>query len=87
MKGSTAWAEMLLDFIEDPQEWLRSYHPRSISESANSAFKRGFPVPLRKRKTLRKKLEAFARVCDYNLKRLCYLKYLENISAVDTWDT
>lgn len=85
MKGSAAWAEMLLDFIDDPQEWLRSYHPRSISESANSAFKRGSPIPLRKRKTLRKKLEAFARICDYNLKRLCYLKYLENISAVDTW--
>jgi hypothetical protein len=26
MRGSAAWAEMLLDFIEDPQEWLRSYH-------------------------------------------------------------
>jgi hypothetical protein len=36
--------------------------------------------------SMRKKMEAFARVCDYNLKRLCYLKYLKNISAVDTWD-
>jgi transposase len=26
MRWSAAWAEMLLDFIEDPQEWLRSYH-------------------------------------------------------------
>ena len=61
-KGSTAWEEMLLDFIDDPQEWLRSYHPRAISESAYSAFKRVSPIPLRKRKTLRKKLEAFARI-------------------------
>ena len=87
MRGSAVWAEMLLDFIEDPQEWLLSYHSRSISGTANSAFKIGFPIPLRKRKTLRKKMEAFARVCDYNLKRRCYLKYLENISAADTWDT
>jgi hypothetical protein len=30
----------------------------------------------------RRKQEAFTRVCDYDLKRLCYLWYLENI---DIW--
>lgn len=86
-KGSRAWAEMLLDFIKDPQEWLRDYHPRSISETAFSVFKRGFPFPLRKRIKLRRKQEAFARACDYNVKRLCYLKHLEEISAVEVWNT
>lgn len=85
-KGSRAWKEMLLSFIDDPQEWLREYHPRSISETSFSVFKRDFPTPLRKRIKVRRKQEAFIRVCDYNLKRLCYLKYLEEISAVDVWD-
>ncbi len=85
-KGSRAWKEMLLGFIDDPQEWLREYHTRSISETSFSVFKRDFPVPLRKRIKFRRKQEAFTRVCGYNLKRLCYLKYLEEISAVEVWN-
>jgi transposase len=80
-RGSWAWTEMLLDFIEDPQEWLREYHLRSISETVFSAFKRTFPIPLRKRLVLRRKMEAFGRVCDYNLKRLCYLRYLKGLDV------
>jgi transposase len=80
-RGSWAWAEMLLDFIEDPQEWLRDYHLRSISETAFSTYKRDFPTPLRKRILRRRKKEAFSRVCDYNVKRLCYLHYLKGIAV------
>jgi len=87
MRGSSAWTDMLLSFIHDPQEWLRDYHTRSISESVFSAFKRDFPLPLRRRIKLRRKQEAFTRACDYNLKRLCYLRHLEGILAVNVWDT
>ncbi len=79
MKGSSAWAKMLLTLIDDPQMWLEEYHNRSICETVNSTFKRDFPAPLRKKLGYRKKQEAFTRVCDYDLKRLCYLKYLENL--------
>jgi len=85
-KGSKAWAKMLLSFIDDPQKWLSEYHSRSISETAFSVFKRDFPIPLRRRIKQRRKLEAFTRVCDYNLKRLCYLRYLEEISATEVWN-
>ncbi len=78
-KGSRAWTDMLLGFITDPQKWLEEYHSRSISETANSTYKRDFPVPLRRKINVRRKQEAFARVCDYNLKRRCYLRYLEGI--------
>ncbi len=78
-KGSKAWTDMLLCFITDPQKWLEEYHSRSISETANSTYKRDFPVPLRRKINLRRKQEAFTRVCDYNLKRRCYLRYLEGI--------
>lgn len=87
MRGSSAWTDMLLCFINDPQEWLRDYHTRSISESVFSAFKRDFPLPLRRWIKLRRKQEAFTRACDYNLKRLCYLKHLEDILAADVWNT
>jgi len=86
-RGSKAWTKMLLSFIDDPQKWLREYHQRSISETAFSVFKKDFPIPLRRRIKLRRRQEAFTRVCNYNLKRLCYLKYIEEISAVDVWDT
>jgi len=85
-KGSAGWTEMLLDFIKDPQKWLREYHSRSIVESSFSAFKRGFSKPLRKRIKRRRKQEAFTRACDYNIKRLCYLKHLEDIIAPEVWN-
>lgn len=79
MKGSSAWTKMLFTLINDPQTWLEEYHCRSICETVNSTFKRDFLVPLRKKLDDRKKKEAFTKVCDYDLKRLCYLRYLENI--------
>ncbi len=78
-KGSRAWTDMLLGFIADPQKWLEEYHSRSISETANSTYKRDFPVPFRRIINVMRIQEAFARVCDYNLKRRCYLRYLEGI--------
>jgi len=81
MRGSAAWTKMLLTLIDDPQKWLEEYHNRSISETVNSTFKRDFPSPLHKKLEVRRKQEAFLRVCDYDLKRLCYLKYIENIDV------
>ena len=80
-KGSWAWAEMLLDFIGDPQQWLHDYHLRSISETVFSVYKRDFCTPLRKRILQRRKKEAFSRVCDYNMKRLCHLRYLKGLAV------
>ncbi len=85
-KGSSGWTDMVLDFIKDPQKWLREYHNRSIAEAGFSAFKRGFPKPLRKRIKERRKQEAFTRVCNYNLKRLCYLKHLKEVLATEVWN-
>ncbi|KXB03335.1 hypothetical protein AKJ48_04000 [candidate division MSBL1 archaeon SCGC-AAA261O19] len=82
MRGSSgAWTDMLLDFIDDPQQWLRDYHSRSNAESVFSAFKRKFLAPLRKFLHLRRKAEAFTRVCDYNLRRLAQLRRLKNIKV------
>ena len=75
-KGSKAWTQMLLAFINDPQKWLEEYHMRSISESGNSVIKRRFPRNLLKRDDTRRKCEAFSRACVYNLRQLNYIHYL-----------
>ena len=80
-KGSWAWTEMLLDFIENPQQWLREYHTRSNVESGFSTFKRHFLSPLRKCIGRRRKTETFARACDYNLKRASYIRRQEGLTA------
>ncbi|KXB01989.1 hypothetical protein AKJ45_03790 [candidate division MSBL1 archaeon SCGC-AAA261F19] len=80
-RGSWAWTEMLLDFIDDPQQWLRDYHKRSNAESAFSAFKRKFLAPLRKCLHLRRKAEAFSRVIDYNLRRVTQLRRIEGFKV------
>ena len=80
-RGSWAWSKMLLSFIEDPQQWLREYHLRSVSESLFSALKRSFTRPLMRRIKKRRRSEVLARVCAYNLKRLCYLRYLKGLDV------
>jgi transposase len=80
MFGSVAWQQMLVDLVEHPQDWLREYHSRSIVESAFSVLKRDYPNPLRRKVPFRRRQEAFIRVCNYNLKRLCYLSYLQTIT-------
>ncbi len=80
-KGSPAWRQMLLSFLTRPQEWLREYHMRSVVESVFSAFKRKFQRPLMRRISKRRRTEALARICTYNLRRLCYLRYLEGLDV------
>lgn len=83
-KGSPAWKKMHYALINDPQRWLREYHQRSISETVNSTYLRMFPKPLSRIIRRRRFYEGFARICVYNLKRLLYLRYLEDIKV--DWD-
>jgi transposase len=84
-KGSVAWRRMLEDLVLDPQKWLKDYHKRSNVEGCFSTLKRDNPLPLRKKLGERKQQEAFTRACNLNIKRLCYLNYLEDINARDSW--
>ena len=84
-KGSRAWRVMLEELALDPQKWLLEYHRRSNVEGCFSVLKRDNFLPLRKKLVVRRRQEAFSRVCNLNIKRLCYLNYLENINARETW--
>lgn len=74
--GSVAWKRMLLSLIDDPQEWLEEYHKRSIDETVNSVWKRKYTRPLSREIKDRRKVEVFARVVCFNIRRLSYLHYL-----------
>lgn len=76
-KGHPAWKYMLYQFLEDTQKWLRQYHQRSISESVNSAFHRMFGKKLTRKARSRRKTETLARICDFNIKRFCYLNHFK----------
>lgn len=69
-QGSRAWKDMLLEFLRDPQEWLRWYHERSNQESWYSAFKRRFAKPLQCRTDVTKASEVCARVIVENFTQL-----------------
>lgn len=78
-KGSQAWKRMMLEFVEDTQEWLRQYHSHSIVETVNSTLKRLFG-PLRKKLVERRATEILARISVYNIRQLVYLKYTKGIN-------
>lgn len=69
-EGSPAWKKMLLSLIEDPQAWLRGYHPRSQSECFFSSHKRRFTKPLLRKLTPRRGVEAFSRLTITNIAML-----------------
>lgn len=78
-KGVKAWRDMLIDFTQETQKWLRDYHTRSIAETVASTMKRVNPTPLRKKLIIRRAVELLARICVHNIRQLTYLKYTHNI--------
>jgi len=68
--GAPAWREMYMRLVEDPQAWLRGYHPRSQSECYFSSHKRRFTRPLLRELKPRRGTEAFSRLIITNITML-----------------
>ena len=66
---------MLCDFINNTQEWLETYHTRSISESVNSMIKRKMPCKIKKRLPRRKRTEEYLKINAHNLRQFNYLRH------------
>lgn len=77
-EGVPAWREMYMRLVDDPQAWLRGYHPRSQSECYFSSHKRRFARPLLRKLKPRRGTEAFSRLIITNITMLitayCELK-------------
>jgi transposase len=76
---------MFEELVLDLQKWLEAYHKRSNVEGCFLTWKRGCSLSLRKKFDVRRRQEAFSRACNLNIKRLCYLNYLEDINARESW--
>ena len=80
-RGSQAWKEMLLEFVNDTQSWLREYHKRLIIETINSTMKRTLPYAIKKKLVERKTTEMPAKIIVYNIRQLIYLHYTKGIDT------
>jgi len=78
-KGVKDWGDMLSDLSEDVQQWLSEYHMRSISETGFSMVKTRNTKPLSKRLDARKETEDYLRGIVHNIRRLCYIRYMDGI--------
>lgn len=75
--GEPAWPRSLLGLMRDPQAWLTEYHQRSRSEATWWSIEARNPGKIRKRRPERRETEALLRAVVRNLRRLCYLRWLE----------
>jgi transposase len=82
--GCKAWQDMLLSFINDPQEWLEDYFKKAASEWTYSSLKRRYLRPLSREIGSRRKLEVLARICVYNLIRLSYARWTKDLQTTPT---
>jgi transposase len=75
--GEPAWPRSLLGVVRDPQTWLMEYHQRSRSEATWWSIEARNPGKIRKRLANRRETDALLRGVVRNLRRLCYLRWLE----------
>lgn len=75
-KGVREWVQTLTCLADTPQEFLRDYHQRSISETGFSMDERAFTAPIRKRLRRRKETASSLRFLCHNVKRLAHLKFI-----------
>jgi transposase len=80
-RGSQPWKDMLLEFVNYTQSWLREYHKRSIIETINSTMKRTLPYAIKKKLVERKTTEMLAKIIVYNIRQLVYLHYTKGIDT------
>ncbi len=75
--GEPAWPRSLLGLAKDPQAWLSVYFQRVRIEATWWSVEARNPGKIRKRLPRRKETEAMLRAVVRNLRRLCYLRWLE----------
>ncbi len=78
--GEPAWTRSLLGLMKDPQAWLAVYFQRVRVEATWWSVGARNPGRIRKRLVPRRETEAMLRAVVRNLRRLCYLRWLERDS-------
>ncbi len=84
--GEPAWPQSLYGLIDDPQAWLSKYFQRPRVEATWWSMSARNPGRIRKRLVVRRETEAMLRAVVRNLRRLCYLRWLEQEPAFTSVD-
>ncbi|MHB1435212.1 MAG: hypothetical protein ACYCPN_04750 [Thermoplasmata archaeon] len=80
--GEPAWPKSIWGLVKEPQAWLSDYHERSKVEAFWGSMKARHPEKIRKRRTESRVVEATLRAVAWNLRRLCYLHWLEGLDPL-----
>ena len=83
-KGKTAWIISIRSYKKNKEEWLDTYHARSIVESVFSSMKRRWGSFLRSRRKWMQKKELSLKVLSYNIKQVLLVSYAKE-SKIPLW--
>jgi len=76
-KGKPAWIISVREYKNNTEEWLSTYHLRSIVESVFSSIKRRWGSFLRSKRKWMQKKELSLKVLSYNVKQVLLVKYAD----------
>ena len=83
-KSKPAWIISIREYKNNTEEWLSTYHLRSIVESTFSSIKKRWGSFLRSRKKWMQKKELSLKVLSYNVKQVLLVRYA-NERKIPLW--
>jgi len=83
-KGKPAWIISIRAYKKNTEQWLDTYHARSIVESVFSSIKRRWGNFLRSRRKWMQKKELSLKVLAYNIKQVLLIAYAKE-SKIPLW--
>jgi transposase len=83
-KGKPAWIISIRAYKKNTEQWLDTYHARSIVESVFSSIKRRWGSFLRSRRKWMQKKELSLKVLSYNIKQVLLVTYAKE-SKIPLW--
>jgi transposase len=83
-KGKPAWIISIRAYKKNTEQWLETYHARSIVESVFSSIKRRWGSFLRSQRKWMQKKELCLKVLSYNIKQVLLITYARE-SKIPLW--
>jgi len=85
-KGKPAWIMHIRKYKKDKENWMDTYHLRSIVESVFSSIKKRWGSFLRSKKKWMQKKELSLKVLSYNIKQVLLVQYARECK-IPLWKT
>jgi len=80
-KGSQAWKISFHAYTNNPEEWMATYHYRSIVEAVFASIKQCWGPDIKSKRGWHKRRELSIKVLAYNIKRTLYIKRAEELGT------